>query len=86
MTDVRDTFYRKAIKLQELAQNGILEMAYEGNIGFSELMQFYLRATPSQKNQLEYYLKTNQIPFAVDLIEKITGIRLNVPNQPPKVV
>lgn len=81
MSDPRDIFYRKSTKLHELAQRGILEIAYEGNIGFHELVQFYTKATDIQIDQLEYYLKTNQIPLAVDTIEIVTGTHLSIPNQ-----
>jgi len=78
MNDVRNLFYSKSVKLQELADKGILEMAYEDNIGFQELVQFYSKATDVQVNQLEYYLKTNQIPQAVDMIQSVTGVRLKI--------
>ena len=79
MNDPRDTFYRKANKLSELAKNGILEIAYEGNIGFHELIQFYMKADDQQIKQLEFLLQTNQIPKVIDLIELVTGTRLMVP-------
>ena len=76
MSDPRDTFYRKANKLAELAKNGILETAYKGNIGFHELVQFYMQANDNQIKQLEFLLQTNQIPKVIDLIEIVTGTRL----------
>jgi len=79
MSDPRETFYRKASHLQELAARGILEIAYEGNIGFHELVQFYTKANEFQIEQLEYYLKTNQIPQVLHLIEIVTGTHLVVP-------
>lgn len=79
MNDPRETFYRGAAKLQELDRRGILEIAYEGNIGFHELVQFYSKASDAQVAQLEYYLKTNQIPQVMDLIEIVTGTRLVAP-------
>jgi hypothetical protein len=81
MNDPRETFYRRAAKLQELDRKGILEIAYEGNIGFHELVQFYSKATDAQVSQLEYYLKTNQISQVVDLLEMVTGTRLVVPSK-----
>ena len=76
MRDPRDTFYRKAARLHELAKSGILEIAYADNIGFHELMMFYTKANEYQIEQLEYYLKTNQIPQVIHLIEIVTGNRL----------
>ena len=78
MRDPRDTFYRKANKLAELAKNGILEIAYEGNVGFHELVQFYMQANDQQIKELELLLQTNQISKVIDLIELVTGTRLVV--------
>lgn len=76
MTDYRDIFYKRSSIISELAQNGILEIAYKGNIGFQELVQFYMSATEEQINQLELLLKTNQIRKVVELIQIVTGVRL----------
>ena len=78
VSDPRDIFYRKSAKLQELAARGLLEIAYDGNIGFHELVQFYSMANEFQTNQLEGYLKTNQIDKVINLIELVTGTRLVV--------
>jgi len=78
MSDPRETFYRKANQLAELAKKGILEIAYNGNIGFHELVQFYMRANSQQIKKLEFLLQTNQIPEVIDLIELVTGTRLVV--------
>lgn len=78
MNDPRNTFYKKANKLAELAKRGILEIAYEGNIGFHELVQFYMKANDQQIKQLEFLLQTNQISKVIDLIELVTGTRLVV--------
>jgi len=79
MQDPRNRFYQKAARLQELAKTGILEIAYEGNIGFHELVQFYMKANDTQISELEYFLKTNQIPQVLDLIKVVTGTQLVVP-------
>lgn len=86
MSDPRNTFYFAALRLQELSERGLLEIAYEGNIGFQELVQFYSKANDAQIEQLEYYLKTNQIPQVVDIIEIVTGTRLVQPVQEYKVL
>lgn len=86
MSDPRNTFYFSAIRLQELSENGLLEIAYAGNVGFHELVQFYSKANDAQIDQLEYYLKTNQIDQVVSLIELVTGTRLVQPVQEYRVI
>jgi hypothetical protein len=78
MNDPRNIFYRKANQLAELAKRGILEIAYKGNIGLHELVQFYMKANDQQIKKLEFLLQTNQIPQVIDLIELVTGTRLVV--------
>jgi hypothetical protein len=72
-------FQYKMLLLEKLDQKGILEIAYEGNIGLHELVNFYMKANEDQVERLEYFLKTSQIPLAVDLIELVTGTRLVMP-------
>jgi single-stranded DNA-specific DHH superfamily exonuclease len=74
--DPRDTFYKKSILLTELANKGILEIAYEGNIGLHELMKFYGVASPEQIETLENYLRNKQTDAAIEYMEKIVGTKL----------
>ena len=54
------------------------EIAWEGNVGIHELMQFYAVATDEQKEELSHYLETKQIDKAVELLYQVTGTKLNV--------
>lgn len=81
MKDPRETFYSQLTQLQEFVDNGILEIAYDQNIGLHELFQFYSRASDWQIEKLEYFLKTQQYPQVIDLLEEVTGTRLIVPGK-----
>lgn len=76
MKIANEVFYKQSILLEELDRTGVLEIAYDGNIGIHELIKFYGQATPKQIKQLEFFLKTNQIPKVLNLLARVTGTRL----------
>ena len=76
MSDPRETFYKQMGVLERIVESGIYEVAYEGNIGLHELMQFYFKASEDQKEQLESLLKSNQTDQAWSLIQQVTGTKL----------
>ena len=52
------------------------ELAYDGNIGIHELMLFYSKANDEEKDLLQQYLEMEQLDLVVDLLYKVTGVRL----------
>ena len=52
------------------------ELAYDGNIGIHELMLFYSKASEDEKDLLQQYLEMEQLDLIVDLLYKVTGVRL----------
>jgi len=52
------------------------EAAYEGNLGFEEMVLFYRTAKPGQIAQLEKLLRDGDFRGAWDLLKKVTGVSL----------
>ena len=52
------------------------ELAYDGNIGIHELMLFYSKAGEEEKDLLQQYLEMKQLDLVVDLLYKVTGVKL----------
>ena len=63
----------RMISLDELI---LLEQAYRGNIGMMEIMEFFNKATPLQKHELEILIKAKRNDDAWKLIELVTGVKL----------
>lgn len=55
----------------------LLEQAYKGNIGMMEIMEFFNKASPSQKRELEALIKAKKNDDAWNLIELVTGVKLD---------
>ena len=62
------------IKLKK--NNDISEVAYDGNLGFHEMFQFYNKANDSQIDKLEDLIKRKKFKEAWRLVQLITGMKL----------
>lgn len=54
----------------------INELAYQGNLGVMELVKFHKTATPEQKKQMKDHLSNQRHTEALDLLHKVTGVKL----------
>ena len=54
------------------------EIAYPGNVGIHELMQFYSKASDDDKNLMERLMQIGDLDKVLDLIQRVTGTRLSV--------
>ena len=54
----------------------IVEKVYAGNLGMEELSQFMDKATPLQRAEFQHLLNTDQNDAAMELVQKVTGMRL----------
>jgi hypothetical protein len=61
--------------MRELIER-IEEAAYQGNLGFAEMMQFFKVATKEQESLMDKYLKKNDFASAWSLLKKVTGVKL----------
>jgi len=52
------------------------ELAYEGNVGIQELMEFYQLATDGEKEDLERLFAEADIEGALRLMQQVTGTEL----------
>lgn len=57
----------------------IKETAYEGNLGFMEMVKFYKKASDSDKKKMESFLDKGAWKKAWELLKKITGVALRDP-------
>ena len=55
------------------------EAAYEGNLGFVEMVKFYKKASDSDKKKMEYFLNKEAWDKAWSLLKKVTGVALRDP-------
>ena len=55
----------------------INEAAYDGNLGFMELVKFHSKATPQQKKELSSHIKNKKHKEFRDLIHNVTGVKLH---------
>ncbi len=62
------------IKLKK--NNDISEVAYDGNLGFHEMFQFYNKANDSQIDKLEDLIKRKKFKEAWRLVQNVTGMLL----------
>jgi hypothetical protein len=53
------------------------ELAYEGNVGFHELILFYQKASDDEKDELDHLFAEESLDEAVSLIERVTGVTLH---------
>lgn len=54
----------------------IAEAAYEGNIGFEEMMTFYRTAKKGQIDKMEKLLRDGKFKKAWELLKEVTGVAL----------
>ena len=54
------------------------EIAYPGNVGIHELMQFYSKASDEEKNLLERLMEIGDFNKIIKLIHQVTGTKLSV--------
>lgn len=54
----------------------IFEAAYEGNLGFVEMMKFYKKASGDDIKRMEVFLDKGAWQKAWDLLKKVTGVAL----------
>lgn len=52
------------------------EAAYDGNLGFEELVTFYKKADENEKNQMEKIIENDDWRGFKQLIYKVIGIKL----------
>jgi hypothetical protein len=53
------------------------EATYAGNIGMMELVKFYSKASPKDKNMLQSYIKNKKHNEAWKLVQDVTGVKLH---------
>jgi len=56
--------------------NYLLEISYEGNVGLHEMVKFYQVATPDEVMMFEEFMKSNDLPNAWELLQRVVGVRL----------
>jgi hypothetical protein len=76
-SDIKKAYYDyrleyAGVKLKE----GITEVAYDGNLGFHEMFQFYSKANDSQIDKLEDLIRNKKFKDAWKFVQKITGMKL----------
>lgn len=54
----------------------VAEAAYEGNLGFEEMVRFYRTAQSSEIAQLEKLLRGGKFRAAWALLKQVTGVAL----------
>lgn len=53
------------------------EAYYPGNIGAMELVKFHQKASKEEKDKLKSHIQNKQHSSALDLIHKVTGMKLH---------
>lgn len=66
----------KTKKVAEEKEEKINEVAYEGNIGFHEMMLFFKKASEEQKAKLREFLEAEDNKQAWALVQAVTGVEL----------
>jgi hypothetical protein len=54
----------------------IYEASYSGNIGFTEMVKFYERATEKEEKEMDEILKKEDWDSFRRIIYQVTGVRL----------
>ncbi len=54
----------------------LTELAYKGNIGFSEMVTFYKKATDKEMEEMEIIIQNNDWNGFKKLIKKVLGVNL----------
>lgn len=52
------------------------EVAFGGNVGFSEMVKFYQVASPQEIKQMEKVIKNDDWPSFKKLIKRVLGVNL----------
>ena len=52
------------------------EFAYKGNIGFTELVEFYRKASPKQIKEMETVVGKGDWDSFKALVERVLGVKL----------
>ncbi len=52
------------------------EASYPGNIGMMEMFQFFKKATPSQKSEMESLLSAKKFQKAWEFLQQVVKIKL----------
>jgi hypothetical protein len=71
---MNDKYYKQII---EQSEHALSELAYEGNIGFIEVFNFFKVATPEQKVEFDRLCELNELKAAWELIQTTVGVRLH---------
>lgn len=76
-SDIKKAYYDyrleyAGVKLKE----EITEVAYDGNLGFHEMFQFYSKANDSQIDKLEDLIRKKKFKDAWKFVQQITGMKL----------
>lgn len=70
-----DYFYKQVSrKIDKI--NFILEIAYQGNVGLHEMMQFFQVATDEEKAEFETFMELGNLSGAWELVQRVTNTRL----------
>lgn len=54
----------------------LTELAYKGNVGFSEMVSFYKKATNKEIEEMEVIIQNNNWNDFKNLIKKVLGVNL----------
>ena len=72
----------KDIANKTMAESCINELAYKGNVGIVEMMQFFNKATDEQKSAMEFAIGQQNVPKVLELIKQVVGVDLIVSDTP----
>lgn len=70
-----DKYYKQIMECAKRV-NYIMEIAYEGNVGLHEMVQFFQVATPEETARFEQLMAMQDIPNAWELVQRVVGTRL----------
>lgn len=81
--EATDKYYKQILNKTKII-NMILEIAYPGNIGFMETIQFFKIATPEEVNEFDRLVAADDLNGAWELLQRVVGVRLHgLPQQEP---
>jgi hypothetical protein len=70
-----DKYYNQILECVKRT-NLILELAYEGNIGLQEVVQFFKVATPNEIKQFDQLMAVKDLTSAWELVQNVVKVRL----------
>lgn len=56
--------------------NDLNEAAYDGNLGFSELVEFYQKADKTEIDKMERLIKNDDWDGFKQLVQRVLGVKL----------